>query len=66
MSSHIGHDHTSGFRFHITEIHPETNTVAIQYDETAWSSGEALEESLPWREFIEQLVHGRFEIRRVD
>ena len=64
MIKHIGHDHRSGYRFHITEIDTDSHKVAIQYDETAWRPGVTMRDQLDWTEFLEHLIDGRFEIRR--
>lgn len=64
MMKHIGHDHRSGYRFHITEIDPDSRKVAIQYDETAWQPGVTVTDQIDWTEFLEHLIDGRFEIRR--
>ncbi len=65
MTNHIGHDHRSGYRFHITDIDPHSHKVAIQYDETAWQPGVTLTDQLDWTEFLAHLIDGRFEIRRL-
>ncbi len=64
MTKHIGHDHLSGYRFHITEIDQDSRTVAIRYDETAWRPGVTMVDRINWTEFLEHLIDGRFEIRR--
>ena len=63
MTNHIGHDRLSGYRFRITAIDTDTHTVAIQYDETAWSPGDTPTNRLSWNEFLEQLMQGHFEIK---
>jgi hypothetical protein len=64
MTKHVGHDHLSGYRFHITDIDADTRTVAIKYDETAWHHGVAMTDQLNWTDFLAHLIDGRFEIRR--
>lgn len=63
MSKHIGHDHAQGYRFRIVGIDAANQTVAIQYETTAWLAGRELIEQLSCADFVEQLVSGRFEIR---
>ncbi len=64
MIKHVGHDHHSGYRFHITEIDADSHKVAIQYDETAWQPGVTVTDRFDWTEFLVHLLDGRFEIRR--
>lgn len=63
MSKHIGHDHEHGYRFRIVGIDATKQTVAIQYEATAWDDGNGMTESLLCTEFLERLAAGRFEIR---
>lgn len=63
MNKHVGHDHVQGYRFHIVDIDPVNQTVAIQYESTAWMKDRELTEELPCADFLEHLAAGRFEIR---
>ena len=64
MTRHFGHDHRSGYRFVVTAIDMNTQTVAIRYDETAWAPGTRVINRLAWNDFLQYVIDGRFEIRQ--
>ena len=60
--SHVGRDKKTRAKFRIAGFNQEQGTVDLHFKKDGWDSSAASDLHLPWAEFIQGLIDGRYEI----